>query len=1277
MSRSSSSGPMIFLASDGKLPVGERRPAHPFLWRWALRGIVLLCYVLAWAQPAMVEWADRNDPKTIIGWTVAQAEKARLADLSPQERNAAQMTANATKPLRQAGVSVVRVISRKPLSQIVLGVALGGLALLIVEMSVAAWVMTRYRARAAHMGRMFLRVRPLRPQSRKGGKGSAQNPADLWRALHTALIEIGMGATPPPYLAFTLHAKPQEPASLGVVIAEGRATDAPIPAALAAAPRLAQETTRPSVRYGSKLPGRRDLAPVRVPRSEDVPAAAQRRVSLRRAIDKIITGQDAETIVDERDDPLASALKPGMVVVWQDLTLTLAPHMLIRTSDDADGDMMGGLAASLKTPSGVAHTEIQVVARPRRDLDVDTPWRVLARRRLIGLRRKMMFGGQSEVKVLESKIAGETYDVTVRLVVVAEHAAALPAARATLREMRAAFGQYQRRAGVGVQRFRGAGVGITKMVVVPDPAAPSLLAWLNRGGRALVAPTLVWGLLGVSSASAAAAMLKALELAAILGLGALPLSAYSLLQLSAATLIAGLLLRGATTLPRDALASILARTPRPTPPTTIVSARLWAPPMIMASEEVGSLWHLPSVELKTLIQWLPNRYLPPQPHVFIPDGAKDRIVLGYARRSDGSEAPVGPSLRDLRKILHLTAGMGAGKSRALANMAYQLVPNGFILLDGKGDDAQGSLAATSRSYIPQGDEHRLVLLDLLDADWPIGMNPLASIDLSDPVGASKALGTVMAVFSRLDPDTWGKSMGMQQYAQMATMLVLSGEKHPTIAHVKQALQDEKYRERLIPLCDNIEVRTFWTVTFPQTGDQQKTSRDALLRRFDNLMVNEITRYLLTQPIPTVDLLEAMEEGHIVIIALPHVTLGDDLAGIAGMILFQAIVRAAFRRPGTDQTRATVPLIIDEFQQFASDGESEDVRTAMTQLRSLGIGGVYAHQSLKQLGKLVDEMLQNSASRLILSTNEPDASVYARQFPGSDLTPADIDGQQFLEHQYAVFSGDHKAEVCSIRPLMWPTPVQAVAPPYHGAEGDWKKQLPPAEDEETAAANQAIIDLIYGEIDIRHVSAQLALLPDDEWDELLARWDVIRQHQRRYIIKHPGCIADRLERQRWLSRLGFATPRVLAAAGYQRQRWAITPGEEAADVAQETESTRRERERYTIKARVNTQAPVSGVTNSEARTLKDVVPLQPSQGEMRDLQTSLDERRRPRRLVEILGERERLIRAGSSDYETPPIVRHPSPFDEPEGEGEAATVEEPVGVAASEGQGSTELNREEG
>ncbi|MEN9934665.1 MAG: hypothetical protein RLZZ387_1244, partial [Chloroflexota bacterium] len=371
------------------------------------------------------------------------------------------------------------------------------------------------------------------------------------------------------------------------------------------------------------------------------------------------------------------------------------------------------------------------------------------------------------------------------------------------------------------------------------------------------------------------------------------------------------------------------------------------------------------------------------------------------------------------------------------------------------------------------------------------------------------------------------------------------EAHPTFAHVKQCLQDDNYRARLLKTCRNQEVLTFWTVTYPSTAEQQKTSRDALLRRFDALLVTETTRYMVSQPNPTMDLLEAMEDGAIVLVPMPEMMLGD-LAGTIGMIVFQAVVRAALGRSGDDQSRATYAMVIDEFQVFVGTGDSKDVRKALTQLRSLGIAGIYAHQGLKQLGELVDEMLTNAASRIILKTQEPDASAYAKQYASYGITPADISGQNPNEHQYAVLQcAGRPTRLLSMQTLQWPAVEEEVAPEETDpAILDWKTIIPA--DAPAVAYDKRLAEIVHtryeGEEWTKMV-AKLANLQADQWERFLGRWQALRETQRAHILAHPGCIPDRFERQQWLSRLRAATPRIIAAAEYARIRRTIVPPEE--------------------------------------------------------------------------------------------------------------------------------------
>lgn len=1190
-------GAPLFLAPNARGPAaGESAPPNLDVVIWlAFRLPVYLLIVGALAYTPLRVWADRFDPPIIAEQLSADAramieargaqEAARRASLSDADR----VIEEAFRPLGVGGARGLRWLHASGLDLLLIGGGAVGMGALALELGRAAWLVVGRHQAISRRRTFILRIRTLRPQSRTGRTNV--EPLALLHSLHAALLQAKSEGGDR-HLTLTLSAKPEEPITLGAVVSApplvGMGTHSQ-PRSGGLREILARslghtpvERGRPRARRSERLPpvriGRRSLDPVH---AGGAGTELDPLMSFKRLVDSVVVGADAESMVDTVPDALAAALEPGRIVLWQELRLLWGPQFPLRTIQDAEGEMLAPLIAALRTRAGLCYAELQFAVDAREEGTLLTRWRRKAAARRVALRRKQqMLVTSQDLKTLEAKLSDQTFAVTIRLVVVARDEVALPAAQRAIAELVGAFGQYQLRAGVIQQKLIPAGLRPLQRFTVPAPAegAGALLARVRQGLSSLRG--LLFGVVGGGLAGGLLTSVQSMLGGWLLGVSLAGWAVATAVALGAVLGFLGAM--GKAVISADPLGPVLRRAPRLNPPTPILLPwRPWVGQALLSCAEFGSMWHLPSVELKTLVAWLPNRYLPAQPHAFVPDGATDRIVLGHARRSDGSEAPVGPSLRALRQVLHLTAGMGAGKSRALANIAQQLIPNGFILMDGKGDD-DGCLAATVRMYLPIEVEHRLMIVDPIDAEWPIGLNPFYGIDLKQAGGTTQALGLVMAILLRLDAETMKKSMGMIQYMQMAVVLIVEGEPTPTFASLKQALEDEGYRQRLLPACTNIEVRNFWEHTFPSLSEQQKNSLSALVRRFDNLLVDETMRYLLTQPVPTVNFLQAIESGAIVLAPMPHRKLGGQ-AEFIGMLILQTLMRAAFQRQGTDQSRETVPLLIDELQVFVGEGQSKDLSDAVTQLRGFGIASILAHQTLAQLeGKLLEEVMGNAANRMILRTQGSDARTYASLFPTTDLTEADIVGQHYNEHQYLVIGGGaDPAEVCSIRPLLWPKPleVDSALPPYTGP--DWRTVLPPPMRGGPRHLDQRILQMVYGDIPMQHVAEQLARGPEVVWALIRERWDTIRQHQRQYILDNPHCIPDRIERQRWLSRLWIATPRVFAAAAYQRQRWLVAPGEQPAPVKdrrggkQERDAVRRPPERMT-------EQPVSGVRVPEQR-----------------------------------------------------------------------------------------------
>jgi hypothetical protein len=396
------------------------------------------------------------------------------------------------------------------------------------------------------------------------------------------------------------------------------------------------------------------------------------------------------------------------------------------------------------------------------------------------------------------------------------------------------------------------------------------------------------------------------------------------------------------------------------------------------------------------------------------------------------------------------------------------------------------------------------------------------------------------MLARLDPKTWQQAPGMKEFLGMAAVLVLHGERTPTVAQIKQALMDAGYRSRLLPRCPNLEVQDFWRVTYPEQAAQMKSSRDALLRRFNALLVPETTRHMICSS--SFHFAQAIQERQIVMVLVPTDRMGA-IAQAVAMLLFQQFVLSAFERGGTALDRVPYALIVDELQELLENAAPNDVERAVAQLRSLGVPTFWANQALVQLKTVGQLMLANVQNRAVPGTLGPDASLYARHFAASGVTVADISSQP-PDHQYVSFLvDDRRTPLFSMEPLPWPEPRTVEVRPKAGRR--WQTALPDQQD----PLDPWLTRLVYGRLP-NPGAAVTALARADAatWAHIQARWAAVRDTHRQLILAHPGVIPDRMARQRWLSRLQAAQPRVLVAASYQRQRWAVMPEEPPTRVA---------------------------------------------------------------------------------------------------------------------------------
>ena len=456
----------------------------------------------------------------------------------------------------------------------------------------------------------------------------------LWYALHRLLPEQQRGSGA--WVAATLSAMPDEPVAFGVVVGGG------------------------------------------TPDQIDSWAGALRQ---------LIIGHNAEAVVDSPPDPLADAIEraigcPDATLAWAEFLVPHSPAYPLRVPGDAEADLLGPLAAQIRPRVGaVRYAEVQIVTQPRHDWRVDSfGWRSAAHRRLAAMQRATGNGILSaDGRALDTKLDNPAAATVLRVVLVA----ASPAhATRMLHDVGAVLGQYANRSGHVLQRWTRATSGMVDLSEPPTTAPARAIRSMLLTGAASVGLGLaatIWPVgrfPWIALPSLAFPILLAIFISLWVALPVLVLLAHQRAQ------------RGVRiTHWRTRLA---ARAPRLMPPQPwLLLMPAWWSPAILSADELGGVWHLPSPNLGTLAIWLPSRHLPAPPHAFIgmttletPTGMTSRrITLGHAIRSDGKLGAVGPSLYDIRNILHVTAGMGGGKSRLFANIAKQLLAGDPVLLN--------------------------------------------------------------------------------------------------------------------------------------------------------------------------------------------------------------------------------------------------------------------------------------------------------------------------------------------------------------------------------------------------------------------------------------------------------------------------------------------------------------------------------------------------------------------------------------------------------------------
>lgn len=355
------------------------------------------------------------------------------------------------------------------------------------------------------------------------------------------------------------------------------------------------------------------------------------------------------------------------------------------------------------------------------------------------------------------------------------------------------------------------------------------------------------------------------------------------------------------------------------------------------------------------------------------------LVLGEASVSSGGAArPIAQLPADALKHRHVMGPTGVGKSTLLAQLALQDMQSGrgVVVVDPKGDLVTDLLAR-----IPSDRGGDVVVLDP-SSPRPLGLNPLQAAD------AELAADAIVAVFHSL----YGEGLGPRSTDILhAAVLTLARRGDGCLPQVPLLLTNPAFRRTHIGQVtgsDALGLGAFWAGYEAQSQAERDAAIRPLLNKLRPIMLRPSLRAVFGQRTPAISLEQVLREQKILLVRLGKDRIGPEASTLLGSLfvaqLWQAILgrtrlRAARRKP--------VMVTIDEVQDYLRlPGSLGD---ALAQARGLGVGITAAHQHRGQLGRLVEDIDANTASKVYFRLAPSDARSVSGSMASGVLEPQDF------------------------------------------------------------------------------------------------------------------------------------------------------------------------------------------------------------------------------------------------------------------------------------------------
>ncbi len=412
---------------------------------------------------------------------------------------------------------------------------------------------------------------------------------------------------------------------------------------------------------------------------------------------------------------------------------------------------------------------------------------------------------------------------------------------------------------------------------------------------------------------------------------------------------------------------------------------------ILNTEELASLWHLPTPFLETPnIKWLTNKKAPPPINM-----PKEGMRIGK-NVYRGVETPVYMAREDRRRHTYILGRTGSGKSYLMANMAIQDIRNGegVCIIDPHGDLIQDVL-----KHVPKSRAEDIILFEPFDTERPVGLNML---EVDSDEQKDFAVQEMISIFYKLVTDPAMLGPMFEHNMRNAMLTLMADKEHPgAITDIPRIFTDTAFQKYKISKLQDPVVRAFWEKEMAKTSDFHKSEMlGYLISKVGRFVENSMMRNIVGQAKSGFNFRKVMDEGKVLLVNLSKGRTGEINAKLLGLIIVSKIQMAALSRADIpEDQRKDFYLYVDEFQNFITDAFA----SILSEARKYKLNLIIAHQYLAQLQSaagaqgagaqdLRDAVFGNAGTVVTFRTGAEDSEFLTKEFnpPFNEFDLVNID-----------------------------------------------------------------------------------------------------------------------------------------------------------------------------------------------------------------------------------------------------------------------------------------------